>query len=191
MDVKSYDRQAGETEKAYAAFVIYRDLGLERTVQRTARAYYGSTETPQTTNRAEHRNTNQITVWCNKYKWVDRCLDYDRDIQISNREFLFKVERERYLARGDELKAKVEAAGFGILTTSLRILATLDRIATKLENLPDKEIEDYTSRELDLVIQIPTSIRSIATCMSNGEDLAADGLALTDVIDKMAQSVKK
>jgi hypothetical protein len=186
-EVKSYDRRLGETEKAYSAFVVYMNLGVERSLAGTAMLFYGAA----TTQRNRHPNIRQVQKWAEDHQWQLRVLDYDRDIHISNREFLFKVERERYLARGDELKAKVEAAGFGILTTSLRILATLDRIASKLENLPDKEIEDYTSRELDLVIQLPTSIRSIATCMSSGEDLAADGLALTDVIDKMAQSVKK
>jgi hypothetical protein len=59
-----WDRQKGETGKAYEAFVIYRDLGLSRTQQEVCTRLRKSYEV--------------IQKWSHKNAWQDRCLAYDR-----------------------------------------------------------------------------------------------------------------
>lgn len=39
---KTYDRQDGETTKAYTAFTIYRDMGSSRSLDRVEEKIYGT-----------------------------------------------------------------------------------------------------------------------------------------------------
>lgn len=62
-ELDPWDRQPGETSKAYEAFCIYRDMGAERTVRGVA----------------EHLNKSQqlINGWSGKNEWVVRAAAFD------------------------------------------------------------------------------------------------------------------
>jgi hypothetical protein len=77
-----------------------------------------------------------------------------------------------------------------MLDTSMRMLAALNRIASQLANLKDRKIADYTQREIDLILHLPSALRSIANCANSGVSMAADGLALTGVIEQMQENLK-
>lgn len=62
-ELDPWDRQPGETSKAYEAFSIYRDMGAERTVRATAEALTKSEQL--------------IKGWSGKNRWVDRAAAYD------------------------------------------------------------------------------------------------------------------
>lgn len=62
-DVKPWDRQPGETSKAYAAFCVYRDQGQDRTVRTVAEAL--------------SRSDNLIKGWSSKNNWVARAAAWD------------------------------------------------------------------------------------------------------------------
>ena len=61
---KSYDRQPNETDKSWAAFCAYRDMGRERTTAKV-RVKFG-----YTTSRL-------LAVWSSKHAWVERCSVFD------------------------------------------------------------------------------------------------------------------
>lgn len=62
-ELDPWDRQPGETSKAYEAFSIYRDMGAQRTVRGTA----------------EHLNKSLqlIAGWSGKNDWVARAAAWD------------------------------------------------------------------------------------------------------------------
>ena len=64
MTQKSYNRQDGETSKAYQAFTIYRNMGVSRSLDRTAVEFYSTPETPQKRPRniAQIRGRAEIRV---------------------------------------------------------------------------------------------------------------------------------
>lgn len=62
-DVKPWDRQPGETSKAYAAFCVYRDQGEDRTVRTVAEALA--------------KSDNLIKGWSSKNNWVARAAAWD------------------------------------------------------------------------------------------------------------------
>ena len=66
----TYDRQEGETNKAYAAFCIYRDLGVDRTLEKAAKNFY-----PSDPRQIGARNRSQLSVWSRHNNWVKRCQD--------------------------------------------------------------------------------------------------------------------
>jgi hypothetical protein len=99
-------------------------------------------------------------------------------------------ERDRYFEQADLLRTQTEAAGFGVLDTSMRMLAALNRIASQLANLKDRKIADYTEREIDLILNLPSALISIANCASGGVSMGADGLALREVIEAGTGEIK-
>jgi hypothetical protein len=188
MYMKSYDRSDGETAKAYAAFTIYRDMGVSRSLKATTEKYY-SAECPSNVRRA--KGMRHIEEWSSKYNWVDRCRDFDRDIELSNREFLLQVKREKYLARCDDLQINTEAAGFEAIEAARNLTAIMIDISAELRLCRGKKIAEYTARELDLVIGLPNSLKNAISCASGGVQLGADGLGLSDVVQKMTKALEK
>ena len=73
--MRAYERQPGETQRAFDAFKVYRDLGAERSLARAAEIYYGSS-----TNRS------QLGVWSRKHDWVARAAQRDDYIDMIRRQ---------------------------------------------------------------------------------------------------------
>lgn len=64
--MRAFERQDGESTKAFDAFKVYRDLGHERTLAKTAEIYYGAS-----------KNLSQIGVWSRRFSWVERAQSWD------------------------------------------------------------------------------------------------------------------
>ena len=62
-EIQPWDCQPGETAKAYQAFVTYRDLGPDRTVQRTANELA--------------KNYTTVNAWSHKWMWRERAAAWD------------------------------------------------------------------------------------------------------------------
>ncbi|MGE4583304.1 MAG: hypothetical protein AB7C91_01515 [Sphaerochaeta sp.] len=62
----SWERQEGESSKAYAAFCIYRDYGVDRSIAKVVQMY-GENGTSKA----------QLFRWSSKYSWVQRCNGFD------------------------------------------------------------------------------------------------------------------
>lgn len=103
---KPYDRQPNETDKSWAAFCIYRDMGGERSLEKLGQ-------------KLGKRSLRFLYVWCSRYKWVDRCRVFDNeelqrqsialrqtrlDRQLKLEEDAWK-RRDKLIKRGDTLLA--------------------------------------------------------------------------------------
>jgi len=62
----SWERQEGESSKAYAAFCIYRDYGVDRSIAKVVQMY-----------GENGASKAQLFRWSSKYSWVQRCNDFD------------------------------------------------------------------------------------------------------------------
>jgi hypothetical protein len=61
--MNSWERQRNETAKAYHGFEVYRDLGLERSLQKASKKLA--------------KNRFSLARLSKKYRWVERTRDYD------------------------------------------------------------------------------------------------------------------
>lgn len=83
-EIRPWDRQPGETSKAYEAFVIYRDMGSQRTVRGVA----------------EHLTKSEqlIKGWSGKNDWVARAAAWDsmpgRAVQEAYEEMAARVAQQ-------------------------------------------------------------------------------------------------
>ena len=60
-----WERQKGETPRAWEAFCVYRDLGADRSINKTARTLT--------------KNRTTIAEWSSKYDWVKRVAAWDAE----------------------------------------------------------------------------------------------------------------
>lgn len=95
-ELRPWDRQPGETSKAYEAFLIYRDLGANRTTRSTAEALT--------------RTETHIKTWSSKYGWVSRAAAWDsmpsRAIEHAYEDMARDIA-EQHRALSDKLMARL------------------------------------------------------------------------------------
>jgi len=73
-----WERLPNESSKAYQAFCIYRDLGVERSLEKVAQ------------NRGKPGSRSWLDSWSTKYHWVERARAYDDYLEQEKRK-----EREK------------------------------------------------------------------------------------------------
>jgi len=104
--VRAFEREPKETNKAYGAFCIYRDLGPERSLAKAAETYYGSS-----------KNLAQIGLWSRKFDWVERARAFDDWLLMRDRVVIEEFQNskaakfaERQMALREKLLANAEKA---------------------------------------------------------------------------------
>ena len=80
---KPYDRQPNETDKSWAAFCIYRDLGRERTLEKAQK-------------QCNYKSCYNLFQWSSKYKWRERCRAFDDE---ESERVSIILQKERYERR--------------------------------------------------------------------------------------------
>ena len=76
---KPYDRQPNETDKSWAAFCIYRDMGRDRTLLKVSK-------------ELGHSAGIIVQKWSMKYAWVNRCSAFDDD-ELEKESIMLQKER--------------------------------------------------------------------------------------------------
>ena len=61
-----WEQQPGESAKAFEAFAIYRDMGVERSVRKVAQQL--------------NKSLTLIGRWSSNHNWPERARAYDRDL---------------------------------------------------------------------------------------------------------------
>lgn len=79
-DCKPWERQPGETAKAFEAFCIYLNMGAERGLRKVGQEL--------------GKSRALIERWSATYKWVDRAAAYDSDVQKRARANTIKKARK-------------------------------------------------------------------------------------------------
>lgn len=78
--LEPWDRQAQESGKAYAAFIEYRDMGIERTTRKVAEKV--------------GKNVSLIQRWSRAHGWVDRVAAWDQDLDRQARAAQIRAIRD-------------------------------------------------------------------------------------------------
>ena len=65
-DIAPWEQQPGESAKAFEAFAIYRDMGVERSVRKVTQRL--------------NKSLTLIGKWSSRYNWPERDRAYDRDL---------------------------------------------------------------------------------------------------------------
>lgn len=159
-DTKPWERQEGESVKAFEAFCIYLNLGTERSI----------TKVVQELNKSRAL----IGRWSSAFGWVERAAAYDADLQRKARAQAVKNARkmnDRHVKIALQMQEKALAALAQMRPSEIdpKDLIAMLREATKLERESrlatieeDRRVaatEDTTESEDDVVVYMPDNGR--------------------------------
>ena len=103
-DIKPWERQDGETPKQFQAFVVYRDMGEERSLSAVSREL--------------NKSKALLGRWSAANGWVDRCTAWDREQD--------RIARQEQIK--DIKKMRKRHADTGALMVSISKMALTDMI---------------------------------------------------------------
>jgi hypothetical protein len=122
-DTPFHTRLASESTEAFHAFSIYRDLGLQRSLDEVSRRLdaekrgTGIRLVSAKEVRTKHRKSGKIGLWSRKYRWVERAAAWDHIVDQRLREKqLDEIERmaKRQAQGGSSSIASAYGPGRGI-----------------------------------------------------------------------------
>jgi hypothetical protein len=76
----TWERQPGESDRAFAAFAAYRDLGARRSLNEVCRQLY-----PTQTGR-KRAATGRVQHWSRAHRWVERARAWDAEQDCLSRQ---------------------------------------------------------------------------------------------------------
>lgn len=130
---KPWERQKGESEKAFEAFRIYRDLGDDRSIPKVS----------QQCTKSE----SLLKRWSSKFNWIDRARDYDNELEKEAKAKAVKARKDM-TARQIQISMKLQKkALYALKELSAADMSPKDikdylKIATDLERLCREPTED-------------------------------------------------
>lgn len=124
--IEPWERQAGETPKAFEAFAIYRDMGVERSLRKVGQRL--------------NKSVTQIGEWSSKYDWVERCRAWDAEQdRIARQEQIksIKAMRNRHAGMAKAMIVKAGRALNRIPDSEIRAsdISRMIEVASKLERI--------------------------------------------------------
>lgn len=117
---KPWERQPGESSKAFRAFTIYRDMGPARSVKQAYREYTGKHDFQGDVGKARY-----FQKWNIGTGWVKRAEAYDAHIERLTREAEEEALRQsagRWAIRMEELREAEYQAGISLLQKATKML---------------------------------------------------------------------
>lgn len=134
---KAWERQNGEGEKAFEAFVIYRDMGQERTISAVVKQL--------------EKSRSLIDRWKERWKWTERVRAYDNELEKEARAKAVKdrmkmTDRHISIAMQLQKKALEALANLKVTDMSPKDIKEFLKMATDLERL-NRTFEEANSKE--------------------------------------------
>jgi hypothetical protein len=188
-----WEQQPGESQPAFEAFALYRDLGpSERSTRRVARDL--------------DKNHTLIGQWSGRHRWVERVRAWDAEQDRQRRAALSKEAIEAGRRHGQAL-----GAALGVLIMPFRALGrrrvlldgdgnavvnedgdvvTVDRNGD-LEKLPTKDLialAQASARYLPALVQAERLVRGEATSIP-AEPVRAEGRAVAETDEERMRAV--
>lgn len=77
--IKPWERQPGESGKAFTCFRHYLEQGPRRTVEATGKWYRQQQGSSRAASAQQRGNANYIGGWSKRYSWRDRAEAFDRE----------------------------------------------------------------------------------------------------------------
>ena len=158
-DKPIYEKLEAETTKAYEAFCFYRVMGLGRSVARVSK---------------EHtKNLPTVKKWSTEHNWVQRAEAFDLDQEAIARQVLEEENRELYRKKLRKYNQENEEIGKALRSTAVIMLQKFRAFANDLD---PKDIKTNNAANI---------VRSIETCIVQGDRLMADSLAIEKLLKQL------
>jgi hypothetical protein len=152
---RPWERQEGESAKAFSAFEIYRRLGPARTVAEAWRQYW-SLSGGRGTGAAPPRVMPYFSEWAVQWRWQERALAWEDDLaarardEEEDRELeRLRQEKEEDLRQRQLMREEARAARAVARRVLLRTLQTVD--AGQLDQMGVADLLPYLQKAATLL----------------------------------------
>lgn len=147
---KPWERQKGESEKAYEAFAVYRDMGEKRTFTAVAEKL--------------QKSCTLIRRWKDRWDWPERVRAYDNEIEKEVKAKAVKERKEmssRHINIAMQLQKKALEALKGLsvedmspkdIKEYIKMATDLERLNRTLEEAGNEKRETETTSIADTII---------------------------------------
>jgi len=159
-----------ESIQAYLAFVVYRDLRADRSIDAAYRASRGQQD-------GNKRASGQFTEWSQQFEWKVRAEAYDAYMERRIREKLeadtvggYERDLAAYFDRQKKLSAAAGNAAIGLLTKASEGLKNVDPAKMK-------------------PLELASLFRAAAAVASAASDAEAIALGVDDLLKERANSI--
>lgn len=169
-----WDRLRGESSKAYHHFCLYRDMALARSLRQMANV-------PGCTSQRR-----QLNRWSTKWRWVERCGQYDDYLERQARLQQERERREMY-----KRHAKIAMLGQNILVKGMEEL--LAKVQNGEHNLAPSEL----ARLMDVSVKVERLARGESTDIheavgpGGGPVKLEQDITLRSIEEKARQAIKE
>lgn len=169
MDAKTqpWERQPGETLRAYTAFCLYRDIGLGRSIDSAWRLHAAAEDVQPTNGRAPRTWRN----WSRHNDWVSRCAAWDA-----------RQAAKRIEAMDDVALAELD----DYRTRQIALSRTALLLAVNLLNICARRIEAMEEGEITPA-QLPAYLRAAAALAETTMNAEALALGVTQILTDMTK----
>lgn len=155
---KPWERQRGESEKAFEAFVIYRDLGQDRTVTAVGKRLA--------------KSRNLIDRWKEKYNWSERVRLYDNELEKRAFNKAVKEKKEmsqRHIKIAMQMQKKALEALKALKEKDMspRDIKDYIKMATDLERLNRTDLSEKNENTVKKDSEFKTNTLDLSTLSDN------------------------
>lgn len=178
---KPWEQQPGETSRAFAAFVIYRDMGIGRSLDA---AYKESVERGAKGCRegAIIRLPGRWKKWCGDHRWVERVQAYDAYLDRARSEAAIaeaqRVGREEYLEALNAFRQAVLVMGKGGIDSVLKLKKAINEIVSTPGFIQDRKALE----------SLEVAARVVKSLQSESVQLWDMALGVSKLLDAQAES---
>ncbi|MEH1786513.1 MAG: hypothetical protein V7L23_13240 [Nostoc sp.] len=168
--IHSWNFQKGlDTESSFNAFIIYRDMGVKRSIRAVAKQLQCTDE--------------QISRWCTKCNWIDRIADFNAWKDQEKIEADLKNDIKNHVNKLNVYRREHERLGWANLT-----------IAQSCLEIAQKAIE-YINEDPERIRTMRTGdIRNLVAAARDsgdiGSKLLSDSLAVAKLLESMPIDVE-
>lgn len=149
---RAWDRLPGESSKAYHHFCLYRDMSIDRSLRRMEKLdACGSVR-------------RQLNRWSSRWRWVERCQQYDEYL-----EYQLRTQQEKERREMSKRHAKIAMLGQNILVKGMEEL--LAKVQSGQHNLAPSEL----ARLMDVSVKVERLARGEPTEIGKSEHSGPGG----------------
>lgn len=173
--IRPWDRQPGESHKAYAAFEFVYKNWPRQNVAEAYREFYGKPDAKKPSGRWYQ--------WVRDYHWNERLEAYDQWRQEEKQRAQMEAAGEAYQAELETYRRMHEQAGKAAFNAVVVCNRILQAAATEMVNDPEKHPKTYTE-----LSQLSTVIGNF---MRYAPDVWAAALGIPDIQAQIEANGKK
>lgn len=173
-EIDLQDPLEGEYERAYLSYLIYRDLGVNRSMLAAYTIYLKETgKWGDDPSRKILSFSKSFRDWGIKFRWEERASDWDRNARKRVQDALLAADRKKYLDQLEKNRSQLErTAANGMNGAELAQTVLRGQLQVLAKESTNKDKDD--------------NVVPIALSKTRLEDLCRTTRALKDAIDGLS-----